>query len=103
MSEQETVSESEHTTRTEGGGVEIDIEDAGGRELRDVDERPPDDEVQAIEDERVRRLDADNRPDNAEVDNTNREFDSSVGMFTDSDDYDGADERYAPAEEDGED
>ena len=101
MSEQETPSEpeSEHTTRTEDGGVQIDIEDAGGRELRDVDEKPPDDEVQAIEDERERRLDADNRPDHAEVDNTHRDFDSSVGMFTDSDDYDGADQRYAPAED----
>jgi hypothetical protein len=97
MSEREA--ESEHTTRTEDGGIEIDIEDAGGREIRDVEEKPPDDEVQAIEDERERRLDADHRPDNAEVDNTHRDFDSSVGMFTDSDDYDASDERYAPAEE----
>ncbi|HET7431822.1 MAG TPA: hypothetical protein VFJ89_09975, partial [Nocardioides sp.] len=53
--------QSDHTTRTSDGGVEIDIEDAGGRELRDVDEQPPDDEVQEIEAERERRLDGDNR------------------------------------------
>jgi hypothetical protein len=75
--------ESDHTTRTGDGRVEVDIEDAGGRELRDVDETPPDDEVRDIEEERARRLDAANRPDNAEVDNTQRDFDSDAGRFTD--------------------
>jgi hypothetical protein len=93
--------QSDHTTRTSDGGVEIDIEDAGGRELRDVDEQPPDDEVQEIEAERELRLDGDNRPENAEVDNTHRDFDSAAGKFTDSDDYDASDQPYAPADDSG--
>ncbi len=36
--------------------------------------QPPDDEVSEIEEERARRLDPDNRPDNAEVDNTDAEL-----------------------------
>jgi hypothetical protein len=42
-------------------------------------------EVDEIEAERERRLDPDNRPDNAEVDNTDRDFDATRGQFTDSD------------------
>ena len=75
-------------------GIEILLEDAGGQELRDPEERPPDDEVQAIEEERQRRLDAENRPDNAEVDNTHRDFDPEAGMFTDSEGYDQAARQY---------
>jgi hypothetical protein len=82
------VSESEHATTDDSGKLVVDIEDAGGRELRDVDERPPDDEVREIEEERERRLDPDQRPDGAEVDNTQRSFDSDTGLFTDSDDHD---------------
>lgn len=41
-----------------------------------------------IEAEREERLDPDNRPENAEVDNTRREFDAEKGTFTDRDDYD---------------
>ena len=41
-------------------------EDEGGQ--------PSDDEVSEIEEERARRLDPDNRPDNAEVDNTDAEL-----------------------------
>ncbi len=41
-----------------------------------------------MEEERERRLDPDNRPDGAEVDNTERTFDHERGQFTDSDDYD---------------
>jgi hypothetical protein len=82
------VSESEHATTDDSGKLVVDIEDAGGRELRDVDERPPDDEVREIEEERERRLDPDQRPDGAEVDNTQRTFDSDTGLFTDSDDHD---------------
>ena len=100
MSERET--ESQHAARTDNGGVEVDIEDAGGRELRDVGERPPDEEVQEIEEERSRRLESENRPDNAEVDNTHRDFDPAVGMFTDTRDYDEADGQFA-ADEEGED
>ncbi|MDX6360129.1 MAG: hypothetical protein QOH37_3183 [Nocardioidaceae bacterium] len=80
MSEQETGSE--HTSTDDSGNLTVDIEDAGGRELRPVDERPPDDEVAEIDEERRRRLDPDNRPDDAEVDNTERDFDADTGRFT---------------------
>jgi hypothetical protein len=94
--EQQSEHESEHATTDESGALKIDIEDAGGRELRDVDEKPPEDEVREIEEERERRLDPDNRPDDAEVDNTERTFDSDTGLFTDSEEYDeGAPAPYA--------
>jgi hypothetical protein len=80
--------QSGHATTDGSGALEIDLEDAGGRELRDVDERPPEDEVREIEEERQRRLDSANRPDDAEVDNTERDFDSDTGRFTDSEEYD---------------
>jgi hypothetical protein len=40
-------------------------------------------EIDEIEAERERRLDPDNRPENAEVDNTERDFDTTTGQFTD--------------------
>jgi len=98
-----TQHESEHAATDDSGELTVDIEDAGGRELRDVDERPPDDEVEEIEEERTRRLDADNRPESAEVDNTQRTFDAGAGRFTDSDDYDESEQPYAVGEEEGED
>ncbi len=95
----EADSTSGHTETDGDGHVTVDLDDAGGRELRDVDEKPPDEEVAEIEAERERRLDAEHRPDGAEVDNTHRDFDSAVGMFTDDDDYDPDDQRYAPEED----
>jgi hypothetical protein len=53
----------------------------------------PEDEA-AIAEERERRLDPDNRPDNVEVDNTDRDFDSAKGMFTDSEGYEQVDEQF---------
>jgi hypothetical protein len=47
-------------------------------------EQEPD--LRAIEEDREKRLDPDNRPDNAEIDNTDREFDVVKGQFTDSED-----------------
>ena len=47
-------------------------------------EQEPD--LEAIEEEREKRLDPDNRPDNAEIDNTDRDFDVVKGRFTDSED-----------------
>jgi hypothetical protein len=102
MSEQESEHESEHAGTDDSGQLTIDIEDAGGRELRAVDERPPDHEVREIEEERERRLDPDHRPDAAEVDNTERTFDSDTGLFTDSDEYDDdAPAPYAGSEDEG--
>jgi hypothetical protein len=99
MSEQQQ-HESEHATSDDSGKLKVDIEDAGGRQLRDVGEKPPDDEVREIEDERERRLDPDNRPDDAEVDNTERTFDSDTGRFTDSEAYDeSAPAPYADSDE----
>lgn len=49
---------------------------------------------EANEEIREERLDPDNRPDGAEVDNTDRTFDAEVGMFTDNPDYDGAEKQY---------
>lgn len=45
-----------------------------------------DQEREEIEAERKERLDPENRPDAAEVDNTDREFDETRGQFTDSED-----------------
>jgi hypothetical protein len=54
----------------------------------------PDETVEEIERERSERLDPQNRPDEAEVDNTGRTFDSAVGKFTDSEGYDESDRRF---------
>jgi hypothetical protein len=40
-------------------------------------------QIDEIEVEREKRLDPDNRPENAEVDNTDRDFDTTTGQFTD--------------------
>jgi hypothetical protein len=45
-------------------------------------------ELERIEEERARRLGE--RPENTEVDNTDRDFDPTKGMFTDSPGYDTA-------------
>lgn len=59
---------------------------------------PDPDEVdeEEVEAERKERLDPDNRPDHAEVDNTGREFDSEAGMFTDNPEYDEVDHDHPP-------
>jgi hypothetical protein len=60
----------------------------------------PDDEEQ-IEEERQERLDPENRPDNVEVDNTDRDFDPEKGMFTDTEGYDEAEEKFPAIGEQG--
>ena len=54
-----------------------------------------------IEQERQERLDPENRPDDVEVDNTDREFDPEKGMFTDNDDYDKAEAKFPGIGEQG--
>jgi hypothetical protein len=54
-----------------------------------------------VERERQERLDPENRPDAAEVDNTDREFDETKGKFTDSEGYQEAEERFPPMGEQG--
>ncbi len=58
----------------------------------------PSETVEAIEEDRQERLDPENRPDGAEIDNTDRTFDSGAGKFTDDDSYD-AEERPFVTEE----
>jgi hypothetical protein len=55
-------------TQTE---AQPDAQDAGGNAL---EEKPPESEVAEIEEERRRRLAPENRPDNAEVDNSDAEL-----------------------------
>ncbi len=50
-----------------------------------LEEEPPEDTKREIDEERERRLDPDNRPDGAEVDNTDRTFVVERGRFEDSD------------------
>ena len=70
----------------EGG---IDTDARAGRSLGiDPGQEPDEQTKQQIEEERASRLDPDNRPDGAEVDNTERTFDHDRGQFTDSPDYD---------------
>lgn len=58
-------------------------------------------EAEEIERDREERLDPDNRPEGAEVDNTDREFDAEKGLYTDSEGYEQAEERFPPAGEQG--
>ncbi|MXG90264.1 hypothetical protein [Nocardioides flavescens] len=71
--------------------AESDAESGVTSEEAEID---PEDEA-AIAEERERRLDPDNRPDHAEVDNTDRDFDAAKGMFTDSEDYEQTDEEFS--------
>ena len=49
----------------------------------DAAEELSQEQIDEIEAEREERLDPDNRPENAEVDNTDRDFDTTTGQFTD--------------------
>ncbi len=69
---------------------------AGQTSSETTDSHPPDgarlptademsqEEIDEIEAERKERLAEENRPENAEVDNTDRDFDTTTGAFTDS-------------------
>jgi hypothetical protein len=85
--------DTDQRTSDEGGSIlddgGIDTDERAGRSLGIEPEAKPDEETEKeIEEEREQRLDPDNRPENAEVDNTPREFDVERGQFTDSEDYD---------------
>lgn len=54
----------------------------------------PQETVEEIERDRAERLDPANRPEDTEVDNTGRTFDSGAGKFTDSEGYDEDDRPY---------
>lgn len=62
-------------------------------------ERPSDEEIERIEEERKENLAPENRPPNTEVDNTQRDFDTEAGMYTDDPRYDDLSEEDKPFEE----
>ena len=67
----------------------IDTDERAGRSLGiDTQAEPDEDTKKEMEEEREKRLDPDNRPEGAEIDNTERTFDVDRGQFTDSEDYD---------------
>jgi len=68
--------------------------ESGTAGLPDEDD-VPEETLEDIQGDRKERLDPDNRPDGAEIDNTPRTFDSGAGMFTDNPDYDPDDRPYA--------
>jgi hypothetical protein len=77
----------------EGGSIldrgGIDTDARAGRSLGIDPYQEPDEETKRqIEEDRKERLDPANRPEGAEVDNTERTFDTARGQFTDADDYD---------------
>ncbi len=89
MSQDENASESEGG-QEEGNILErgIDTDERAGRSQGIDPQAVPDEETkEEFEEERQRRLDPENRPDNVEVDNTQRDFDVDRGMFTDRDEY----------------
>jgi hypothetical protein len=86
----------EEGTRTPEPGQEESDQDSHSRQPG----ADPEDERE-IEEERERRLDPENRPENVEVDNTQRDFDAEKGMFEDSEGYQKADEKFPPPGEQG--
>jgi hypothetical protein len=81
----------------ESDGVPAEERESGTAGLPDKD-AVPDETIEEIERERAERLDPENRPDDAEVDNTQRTFDSGAGKFTDADDYDESDRPFLTEE-----
>lgn len=90
--------ENETGSILDDGGIDTDAR--AGRSMGIDPSKEPDEETkQEIDAERDRRLDPENRPDGAEVDNTDRTFDSERGRFTDSEEYDKSDEpKFTDAE-----
>ena len=77
----------------ENDGQSADQRQSGTAGLPAEDAVPPE-TMDTIEKERAERLDPENRPDDAEVDNTDRTFDSGAGRFTDDPDYDESDRPF---------
>ena len=89
----DAASNDQQDSKREGGSIlddgGINVDERAGRSLGIDPYAEPDDATkEEIEAERKRRLDPENRPDGAEVDNTDRTFDHDRGKFTDSEDYD---------------
>jgi hypothetical protein len=62
-------------------------------------EKEQPDQEQVLQ-EREERLDPDNRPDNVEVDNTDRTFDPETGFFEDREEHDSAPKQFVDEEGD---
>lgn len=88
MSDPTSENDDSHDDEQVGVGAEEREQSPGA--MPDAD----DVDTEAIEEERAERLDPENRPENVEIDNTSRDFDSEKGMFTDADGYDSADDTY---------
>ena len=74
-------------TTTQDGKAGGQGDDAGGGSERVLpgDVELSESEIEEIEQERQRRTAEENRPEGAEVDNTDRDFDPIEGKFEDSD------------------
>ena len=81
------------------GGTDDSEGSEGSDDSDGSEDEVSDEDVTEIEEERQERLDPDNRPDNAEVDNTNRDFDAETGTFTDTEEHEEAEPKFV-AEED---
>ena len=82
------------------GNEPVEPVEADSGELSTQPGADPADQAE-IEEVRQQRLDPDNRPDNAEVDNTDREFDAEKGLYTDSEGYEQAEAKFPPMGEQG--
>jgi hypothetical protein len=88
MSDDTAATKDDGDTQTQDASTSegSDTSDSGGSmtgALPDADDMSQE-ELDEIEAERERRTAPENRPDGAEVDNTDREFDPVQGQFTDS-------------------
>ena len=94
------MSDTEHEKPSilDDGGVDTDSR--AGRSLGIDLSAPPDGMTEEeVEAEREQRLDPDNRPEGAQVDNTERTFDHERGQFTDSETFDEAEPRFSDPED----
>jgi len=85
-----------------GDASELDTDVENRIDEADPTGDPSDEEAEEIEEERKERLDPDNRPNNAEVDNSARDFDIASGQFTDHDTDDAIGPFNDPTAPDGE-
>src|SRR4051794_12721415 len=86
MSDEKEASDEGGTILDDGG---IDTDERAGRSLGIEPEADPDENTKKERGkEPERRRVPDNRPDGAEIDNSDRTFDVERGQFTDSEDYD---------------
>lgn len=119
MSEQDTAKDEQETAADEQESTDSDSTDTSSsgvplegyestnnprEETQAIMEADSPDDVddsllEEIEEERKRRLDPDNRPDNVEVDNTQRTFKPEIAAFEDSDEEAKSEESGEPIED----